>query len=225
MDAKRIIPVLQVHAGRVAGPAAPAFEGRPAAWACRLELEGADGILFQADSASGLDWMREVAGSLSVPFALEAPFRSWAELEEALEAGADKVVLAAPAAMLSAAAQTFGRARVAVVVDAVPAQSGWRVDLDPEGRDALAWMLELEQRGAGEILLRTTPEGEAGAALFQGAARMALAVLCQSAGNATLAAEALLRGADGVTFPAGAWTARQWKAALGAHGLSVRDPQ
>jgi len=121
MDAKRIVPMLQVLAGD------PGQE--PARTACQLELEGADGILFQAGSATETDWIRAVAGSLSVPFALEAPFRSWAELEQALEAGADRVILAGPAAMLTAAAQAFGRSRVAVAVDAILGPSGWRVEL------------------------------------------------------------------------------------------------
>ena len=222
MDAKRIIPVVRVQAGRVAGGG---FEGRPADWACRLELEGADGLLFQADTATDLGWISEAAGALSVPLALEAPFNRWAELEAALEAGADRVILAAPAAMLTAAAQTFGRCHVAVAVEAVLTESGWRVwlPIEAEGRDALDWMRELEQRGAGEILLRTSPEGEAGAALFQQTAGMALAVLCLTSGDETQAAEALLHGADGVAFPAGTWTPRQWKTALGAQGLAVRD--
>ena len=172
-----------------------------------------------------LGWISEAAGALSVPLALEAPFNRWAELEAALEAGADRVILAAPAAMLTAAAQTFGRCHVAVAVEAVLTESGWRVwlPIEAEGRDALDWMRELEQRGAGEILLRTSPEGEAGAALFQQTAGMALAVLCLTSGDETQAAEALLHGADGVAFPAGTWTPRQWKTALGAQGLAVRD--
>jgi len=227
MDAKRIIPVLQVRAGRVAG-------GHPADWACRLELEGADGILFQeAEGDAGrTGWIREVAGSLSVPFALEAPLRGRAELEEALEAGVDKLVLAALSAsadpLLDGAVRAFGRSRISVAVHALlapeSALSPWRVDLtDPaEGRDALAWMRELEQRGAGEILLRAEPEGEA-AALLLGAARLALPVLFLCSGELAAMAEALLHGADGVAVPAAAGSPRQWKAALAVHGLVLRD--
>jgi hypothetical protein len=171
-----------------------------------------------------------VAGSLSIPFSLEAPFRAFAELEEAMAAGVDKLILSAPSgaedALLAAAAQAFGRTRVAVAVDAVLAAGAhWRVELadEPEGRDALAWMLELEQRGAGEILLRTTPEGPAMAELFQGAARLALSILFLSQGDEAEAAEALLHGADGVAFPAAAGSPGQWKSALSAHGLAIRQ--
>jgi cyclase len=229
MDAKRIVPVLQVDAGQIVVPEATA--GEPAAWACRLELEGADGVLFRevgpAD-AERTHWIRQVAGSLSVPFALEAPFLDLTQVEQALEAGVDKVVLGPAAAggrLLQAAVQAFGRTHVAVTGQAVLVDGRWRVELEdqPQGRDALAWMVELEQRGAGEILLRTAPETEAIGGLFQGAAGLALSVLFLVSGDEAMAAEALLHGADGVAFPALVRTARQWKAALAARGLSVRD--
>ena len=230
MDAKRIVPVLQVRAGQIAPPEGAA--GEPAAWACRLELEGADGVLFREVGQGDQErahWIRQVAGSLSVPFALEAPFQELAQVEQALEAGVDKVVLG-PAAdggrLLQAAVQAFGRTHVAVAGQAVLVDGRWRVELEDQpgqGRDALAWMVELEQRGAGEILLRTAPETEAIGGLFQGAAGLALSVLFLASGDEAVAAEALLHGADGVVFPAMLRTARQWKAALAACGLSVRD--
>lgn len=223
MDAKRIIPALQVRAGRVSG-------GHPADWACRLELDGADGILFQEmDGDADRAWLREVAGALSVPFALEAPIRGWAQLEEALEAGVDKLILPARTAsadpLLEGAVRAYGRLRVAVAVHAaLAADSRWRVSLEdePEGRDALDWMREQEQRGAGEILLRAEPEGQA-AALVQGVARLALPVLFLCSGEPAVVAEALLHGADGAAFPAAAGSPRQWKAILGAQGLAMRD--
>ena len=232
MDAKRIIPVLQIRAGQVVEwpGSTPSGAGGPAGWACRLEREGADGILFQELPGGGgrAAWIREVAGALSIPFALEAPFRDLADLAEAMEAGLDKAVLAAPAAaedpLLAAAVRTFGRPRLSVAVDAVLEAGSWRVALaGGEGRDALAWMAELEQRGAGEILLRATPEAEAAAELVQPGARLAVPVVFRSAGDRALAAEALLHGAEGVAFPAGADTSDSWKAALGVHGLAVRQ--
>jgi imidazole glycerol phosphate synthase subunit HisF len=221
MDAKRIIPVLQLHAGLAAGPD-PAVG--PAEWARRLELEGADGILFQeaepALPGARAAWLREVAGVLSIPFALEAPFQAWAELEEAMAAGVDQLVLAAPQAAedpwLAAAVRRFGRVHVAVAVNA-ERTAGWRA----EGRDALDWMAELERRGCGEILLRAEPEGAASAALVQGAAQLALSVLFRT-GLEALAADALLSGADGIAcLPAR--SPKQWKQALAVHGLAFRD--
>jgi imidazole glycerol phosphate synthase subunit HisF len=193
-------------------------------------MAGADGILFRdMGPASGrAGWIREAAGALSIPIALEAEFRSWAEVQEALAAGVDQVILPgrtlAMDPALAAVVETYGRARVAVAVRAVPAASGWRVVLDdePGGCDALAWLAEQELRGAGEILLQAVPEGEALAGLVQGAARLALSVLFRSSGDEARAAEALLHGADGVAYTAGARSPRQWKAALGASGIALR---
>jgi cyclase len=235
MDAKRIIPVLQVAGGLVPMPgSAP---GHPADWACRLALEGADGIVFREVPGGGrpgrelrTEWLREVAGSLFIPIALEAPCTCLAELEEALEAGADKVILDAALAAtptLAAAVQRFGRCHVSVAVDAVaeaaPDGSGsrWAVAGRP-GAEALAWMAELEQLGAGEILLRVAPEAPAGA-LFQKAARLALSVVFRCDGDPAPAAEALLHGADGLAFPAMGRTSADWKSLLSPQGLALRQ--
>jgi cyclase len=228
MDAKRIIPVIELPDGTA---------GHPVELAVRLELEGADGILFRLgapdqpgrNAGARAPWLGEVAGAVNIPFALEAPFCSWAELEGALEAGADQVVLAAPSAapdpQLTAAVRHFGRNRVAVAVQAGWAGGQWRVAMAGEGPDwaVLDWLAELEQRGAGAILL-SGPEGEGMgvAELFQGAARLALPVLFRSAGGEGLVAEALLHGADGLAFPAPSRTPGDWKTALGVHGLPLR---
>jgi hypothetical protein len=84
-------------------------------------------------------------------------------------------------------------------------------------------MAELEQRGCGEILLRTAPGGAASAGLFQAAAQLALSVLCLSPGDETQVAEALLHGADGAALEDPSRTPRQWKQALAVRGLAFRD--
>ena len=221
MDAKRIVPVIELPSGAALSPADRAR---------RLGMEGADGILFRdgGPASARAGWIRAAAGALSIPIALEADYRSWAEVEEALAAGVDKVILPGRTAgmdpLLDAAVRTYGRGRVAVAVRAVPGAPGWRVVLDdePGGRDALDWMAELERRGCGEILLQAEPEGPAVAALVQGAARLALAVLFRSSGDEALAAEALLHGADGLAYLAGARTPKQWKEALDGSGLALR---
>jgi len=216
MDAKRIVPVLRVIAGQA-----------PSDGACRLELEGADGILFQDAGPASLraEWIRAVAGSLSIPFVVEAPFQGFAELEEVLEAGADKVILpAGPSleAQLAAAVRAFGRSRVGVAVNAVLSVDGhWLAD--PEGLGALAWMAGLEQIGCGEILLRATPGGTDSAALIQKAAQLSLSVLVLCPGGDALAADALLHGADGLAVADPARSPRQWKQALAVRGLAFRD--
>jgi imidazole glycerol phosphate synthase subunit HisF len=238
MDAKRIIPVLTLLEGRILVPseAIPDLDpGRPAEWACQLEAEGADGILFRETDAPGparesrTRWLRDVAGALGIPFTLEAPLRRWDELEEVLQVGADRVILTVPAPgedpLLTAAAQTFGRSRVGVAVDAaLGPDARWRVASadDPQGRDALAWMSELNQWGAGEIILQAAPEGPALAELLQAAARLPLALVLRTSAGPEVAAEALLHGADGLAYPAFSRTPERWKFILGARGLPLR---
>jgi imidazole glycerol phosphate synthase subunit HisF len=160
-----------------------------------------------------------VAGSLSIPFVVEAPFQGFAELEEVLEAGADKVILpAGPSleAQLAAAVRAFGRSRVGVAVNAVLSVDGhWLAD--PVGLGAL------EQIGCGEILLRATPGGTDSAALIQEAAQLSLSVLVLCPGGDALAADALLHGADGLAVADPARSPRQWKQALAVRGLAFRD--
>jgi imidazole glycerol phosphate synthase subunit HisF len=233
MDAKRIIPVLEVCDGRILA----AESAHPAEWAVRLEREGADGIIFRETAPVGLGplavpragWVRDVAGALSLPFALEAAFRGLEDLEEVLEAGADRVLLR-PAMIsdptLAGAAREFGRARLGVALTAELAPgAGWRMALagGPEGRDAQGWMAEMEQWGASEILLEAGPEGAATGTLFQGAARLALSVLFHGSGEPGRVADALLNGADGVAFPAGTRSPEQWKSLLRPYGLTLRD--
>ena len=215
MDAKRIIPVLDLADGRVAGGVA----ADPAESAGRLALAGADGILFREVTAGGqaerLAWVRAVAGTLFIPFALELPVVRMADLEALLEAGADKVVLGAGGAtLLEAAAARFGRAHVAVALEASPGP----VDTG----SLVARMTELAQMGAGEVLLRADRVAALGA-LFQRAAQLPLAVVFRSDGDPLRVAEALLHGADGVTFPAALRPASEWKTLLAAQGLTLRQ--
>jgi len=233
MDAKRIIPVLEVCNGRIVA----AESSHPAEWAVRLEREGADGIIFretvQADPSALVvqrgGWVRDVAGALSIPFALEAAFHSLEDLEEVLEAGADRVLLRPAmisAPTLAGAARKFGRTHLGVALRAdLTPETGWWMALagGPEGRAAQAWMAEMEQWGASEILLEAGPEGATTGTLFQGAARLALSVLFLCSGASGQVADALLNGADGVAFPAGTRSPEQWKSLLRPHGLTLRD--
>ncbi len=230
MDAKRLVPVLRILGHQVVaagGPAGNRGLGLPADWARRLELEGADGILFQdldrPDPAGGqgrAGWLREVASALFIPFALEAGFGGWEDLAAALAAGVDRVFLPVGSdALLAAAASRFGRTRVGVAATLQPGQDPWRL---AQGPDALAWMADMEQLGAGEVLLRTGEAGAFPAALCQGAAQLALATLVECPGDPAQAAELLLQGADAVAFPAQAIGVPALKAALAGHGLTLR---
>jgi imidazole glycerol phosphate synthase subunit HisF len=234
MDAKRIVPVLRIQEDQVVD-ASGVHLGHPADLAGRLELEGADGVIFQEwtgtrprpSAGTRTAWVRAVAGALFIPFALEAAFDSLGELDALLAAGADQAFLpvaASGSSLLAEAALRFGRCHVAASVDAEALGDLWRVRLaDEEEREALAWMADLEQRGAGAILLRLSPSGKDARALFQGAARLALPVLFHSAGLEDEWADALLHGADGVAFPAGLRSPGAGKAALAGLGLTLRQ--
>jgi imidazole glycerol phosphate synthase subunit HisF len=187
----------------------------------RLELEGVDGILFTVPGEAHParePWLREVAGALFLPFGLEAPIQEPAALGAALAAGVDRVVLGPGGAdleLLPALVAAFGRGRATVAVDADYAAGAWR----SEGRDALAWMGELGERGAGEILLRAQGSGEALAALARGTAHLALPVLFRAGPRE--AAEALLHGVGGLVCPLPD-TPRALKAAFALEGLTFR---
>lgn len=220
MDAKRIIPQLQVHLGQVGPlPGAP-LPVSPAVWARRLELAGADEILFLETQPHDRSWVREAAGSLFIPFTVGCAAWTDEDLAEILEAGADAVLLSAEAKDLPRLAQRFGRnaLRVAVALDWDEAR-GWRA---PDGQDALAWLTELGQVGAGELQVAFQEAHLPGlAALCEGAARLPMPVLVQ-VGGWDQAREALLHGADGVAYEAALGSPLDGKGMLAGAGLALR---
>jgi len=200
MDAKRLVPVLHILEGRIVDPETGSDLGQASTWARRLEMEGADEILF-TERGKGRrlrqGWMAEVARALFIPFALEAPFADEAEVAEALADGADKVVVPT-LALARACVGRFGRTRVSV---------------------ALEGMADLDRAEAGEILLNAG--GEDLAELCARAAHLPLPVILRCADPAQ-AVEALAHGADGIAFPAALRTASDFKALLGPAGVPLR---
>lgn len=171
MLAKRVIPCLDVDAGRVVKGVN--FQGLrdvgdPVELAVRYEEQGADEIVFLDISASHegrdttLDMVRRTAESLSIPLTVGGGVRSPADMRAALNAGADKVAVNTAALdrpdLINECAERFGAQCVVVAVDAKLSGDGtWncythggRTDT---GRDALDWCREAAERGAGEILL------------------------------------------------------------------------
>jgi len=207
MVAKRVVPILQVHGGRIAGAA-------PVDGARRLELEGADEILFVeqgGDRAGRIAWLAEVARALFIPFALEAPFQDPEEMAEALAAGAGRVVVPdLDAARMDA--PRFGRARVLATLDVA-----WS---PAEGWDAvLARLMELGQLGLGGAVLSAGVQELDD--LCARTARLPVPILLRCA-DPTLAAEALAHGADGIAYPADLMTAAEFKALLSGAGVPLR---
>jgi imidazole glycerol-phosphate synthase subunit HisF len=169
--ARRIIPCLDVDAGRVVkGTQFVDLRdaGDPAELAARYDRDAADELVFLDITASHearailLDAVRRTADNVFIPLTVGGGVRTLEDIEQLLRAGADKVSLntaaLADAALITAAADRFGSQCVVVAVDAraegdgrfgVYTHGGRR----PAGRDAVEWATEAAERGAGEILL------------------------------------------------------------------------
>lgn len=169
---RRIIPCLDVHAGRVVKGVQfvdLVDEGDPVELAERYVTEGADEICFLDITASHegretmLDVVRRTAENVFVPLTVGGGVRSVDDMRAALRAGADKVSVNTAAVdrpdLISECAEAFGTQCVVLAVDAKRSEdgTGWEVYVHggrtPTGRDAVAWAVEGARRGAGEILL------------------------------------------------------------------------
>ncbi|MEP6590796.1 MAG: imidazole glycerol phosphate synthase subunit HisF [Gemmatimonadota bacterium] len=170
MLARRIIPCLDVADGRVVKGVH--FEelrdaGDPVEQAARYDREGADELVFLDIAASyelrstTLAMVSRVAERLFIPFTVGGGIRSVADAGAALRAGADKVAVNTAAVrdpdLVSRLADAYGTQCVVVAVD-VRRQAGRYAVMVTGGREAtpleaIDWIRELENRGAGEILL------------------------------------------------------------------------
>lgn len=178
MHTKRVIPCLDIKDGRVvkgvnfvnlrdAGAAAEV--------AAAYDKAGADEVVFLDITASSdnratqLEWVREVASKLFIPFTVGGGIRTVDDFKAILREGADKISVNSAAIMnpqlISDAADKFGSQCVVVAIDAKRREdgSGWniyknggRVDM---GIDAVEWAVKAEKMGAGEILL-TSMDGD-----------------------------------------------------------------
>ena len=172
MHTKRVIPCLDVKDGRVVkGIQFMNLKdaGDPAEVAAAYDKEGADEVVFldinaSADNrATQLEWVRQVASKVFIPFTVGGGIRTVEDFKAILREGADKISVNSAAIMnpnlVAEAADKFGSQCVVVAIDAKrrPAGSGWtgyknggRVDM---GLDAVEWAAKVEKLGAGEILL------------------------------------------------------------------------
>lgn len=174
MLARRIIPCLDVKDGRVVkGVRFRDHEdmGDAVELAALYREQGADELVFYDITASSdgrtLDygWVREIARELDIPFCVAGGIRSTDQAIRCLENGADKVSINSPAlerpALIGELAERAGSQCVVVGVDSLEADGGWVVHQytgDPDksraaGRRTLDWIVEAQDRGAGEIVL------------------------------------------------------------------------
>lgn len=172
MFTKRIIPCLDVHNGRVVkGVNFVDLKdaGDPVEIAAAYDKAGADELVFLDITASSdarntvVDMVREVAKKVFIPFTVGGGIRTVDDFRMLLREGADKISINSAAIqnpeLIRQAAEKFGRQCVVVAIDAKRRAdgSGWniyknggRVDM---GIDAVAWAVQADRLGAGEILL------------------------------------------------------------------------
>lgn len=173
--AKRIIPCLDVDAGRVVKGVCFVNirdAGDPVEVARRYDEQGADEITFLDITASSddrdtmVEIVRAVAGEVFIPLTVGGGIRELEDIRRMLNAGADKVSINTAAVnnpdFVSAAAQRFGSQCIVVAIDAKrvtgPGKTprwhifthGGRRDT---GIDAVEWAVQMCARGAGELLL------------------------------------------------------------------------
>ena len=172
--AKRIIPCLDVTAGRVVKGinfVGLRDAGDPVEIAARYDEQGADELTFLDITASSdgrdliLPIIEAVAAQVFIPLTVGGGVRSVADVRRLLNAGADKVSINTAAVrnpqLIADATGRYGSQCIVVAVDAkrIPGSDPlrWQVythgGRSPSGLDALEWGRRMEQLGAGEILL------------------------------------------------------------------------
>lgn len=172
MFTKRIIPCLDVNAGRVVKGinfVNLRDAGDPVSVAAAYDKAGADELVFLDITASSdardikVNMVRKVAETVFIPFTVGGGIRTIDDFKMILREGADKVSVNSAAILnpelVSEAADKFGSQCVVVAIDAKRRKDaeGWtiyknggRVDM---GIDAVEWAMKAEKLGAGEILL------------------------------------------------------------------------
>ncbi len=170
MLAKRIIPCLDVLDGRVVKGVNFVNlrdAGDPVEQAQVYDREGADELVFLDITASHearsttLDMVRNVADAVFIPFCVGGGIRTVEDVRATLLAGADKVSINSAAirtpTLIDEGAWAFGSQCIVIAIDPRWSDGHWEVFINggrvPTGRDAVEWAKEVEDRGAGEILL------------------------------------------------------------------------
>ncbi len=172
MLAKRIIPCLDVDAGRVVKGVNftnMRNAGDPVEIAKKYNAEGADELAFLDITASSdardliLDIVARVADQVFIPLTVGGGVREVGDIRHLLNAGADKISINTSAVthpqLIKAAADKFGSQAIVVAIDARrnAENTGWEVfthgGRQPTGLDAIDWARQVCAMGAGEILL------------------------------------------------------------------------
>lgn len=251
MLAKRIIPCLDVNAGRVVKGVnfvELRDAGDPVEIARRYGEQGADELTFLDITASSeqrdtiLSVVEQVAEQVFIPLTVGGGVRAVSDVRRLLNAGADKVGMNTAAVdnprLIADAADKVGSQCIVVAIDAKQSAPGrWEVFTHGgrrgTGRDAIEWARQVQELGAGEILL-TSMDRDGTKNGFDLALTRAVAeavdiplIASGGVGNLQHLADGILEGkADAVLaasiFHYGEYTVRQAKEYLQAQGIEVR---
>ena len=170
MLAKRIIPCLDVKSGRVVkGTQFVDLKdaGDPVENAKVYDEQGADEIAFLDITASYeernilIDIVRRTAEEIFIPLTVGGGIRRLEDIRRLLNAGADKVSINTAAVkdphFVERAAKRFGSQCIVIAIDAKRKRGSWEVfthgGRTSTGVDAVLWAKQMEEMGAGEILL------------------------------------------------------------------------
>ncbi len=250
MLARRIIPCLDVKAGRVVkGVRFVGLRdaGDPVECATRYDAEGADEITFLDITASSderrilLDVVERTAAAIAVPLTVGGGVRVRDDVRDLLAAGADKVSINTAAvrdpAFVEAMAGAYGSQAIVVAIDAKRHGDGWTVHTHggrkDTGIDAVEWARRIAALGAGEILLTSmdrdgTRDGYDLALTRAVADAIPIPVIASGGvgGPEHVRAGLVEGGADAALaasiFHDGEFTIGQVKGYLAAHGVRVR---
>ena len=179
MLAKRIIPCLDVKNGRVVKGVNFVDlrdAGDPVEQAQIYDAAGADELVFLDITATHearktvMEMARAVADQVFIPFTVGGGIRTVDDMRDVLRSGADKISINSAAVrdpqLISQGAREFGSQAIVVAIDArrvAGPVARWEVFVrggrEATGLDAVAWVQEVEARGAGEILL-TSMDGD-----------------------------------------------------------------
>lgn len=247
----RIIPCLDVHAGRVVKGVR--FEelrdaGDPVAVAAAYEKQGADELVFLDITASSdgrktmIEVVERTADQVFMPLTVGGGLRSVEDIRTMLHAGADKVSLNTSAVkdpeLVRSASRTFGNQCIVVAIDAKRVAPGkWEVfthgGRNSTGIDVVQWARQMRAYGAGELLL-TSMDADGTQAGYDIPLTRAVCdavdipvIASGGAGNLDHLTDVLRDGHASAVLAAsifhfGTYTVRQAKEHLKAAGLPVR---
>jgi imidazole glycerol-phosphate synthase subunit HisF len=248
--AKRVIPCLDVTAGRVVKGVnfvGLRDAGDPVEIAARYDGEGADEVCFLDITASSderdmlLHVVEAVAARVFIPLTVGGGVRQVGDVRRLLNAGADKVSINTAAVqnpqLVREAAAIVGRQCIVVAIDAKKNGASWEVFTHggrrSSGLDAIEWASRMAGAGAGEILLTSmdrdgTRDGFDLALTRAVSEAVSIPVIASGGvGSMEHLAEGILEGhADAVlaasVFHFGDFTVRQAKEHMRARGIEVR---